>query len=87
MSLRTLNRLFRDALDASPAEIVDRMRVDRARRALLANGAPIESIALGCGFGSLRRMDRAFARVIATTPVGDTRARFNAPATAARPAL
>jgi transcriptional regulator GlxA family with amidase domain len=85
VSLRTLNRLFRDELNTSPAEFVDHLRVDRARRALLDTNGPIEGIARDCGFGSLRRMDRAFARTISTTP-SDYRARFNPPEMAFDPA-
>ncbi len=68
VSLRSLSRLFRRELSASPAEFVERVRIDRARRALLETDDAVETIAVDCGFGSLRRMDRAFARTIATTP-------------------
>lgn len=78
LSLRSMNRLFRSELNTSPAEFVDRHRVDQARRALLETKASIEGIAHSCGFGSLRRMDRAFARAISTTP-SEYRARFNPP--------
>jgi transcriptional regulator GlxA family with amidase domain len=44
VSLRTLDRLFRDQMSATPAEIVDKMRVDRARRALLIGMPPIPRI-------------------------------------------
>jgi transcriptional regulator GlxA family with amidase domain len=75
VSLRSLSRLFRKELDASPSEFVERVRIDQARRALLESDARIESVAIRCGFGSLRRMDRAFARAISTTPT-EFRARF-----------
>jgi transcriptional regulator GlxA family with amidase domain len=75
VSPRSLSRLFRRELNTSPVEFVERVRIDRARRALLETGAQIESIAIECGFGSLRRMDRAFARTIAQKP-SDFRARF-----------
>lgn len=68
VSLRSLSRLFRRELNQSPVEFVERVRIDQARRALLETGDAVETIALGCGFGSLRRMDRAFARTIAATP-------------------
>ena len=68
VSLRSLSRLFRKELSASPSSFVERVRVDRARRALLDTAAPVEAIARDCGFGSPRRMDRAFARTIAVTP-------------------
>jgi transcriptional regulator GlxA family with amidase domain len=68
VSLRSLSRLFRRELSASPVEFVERVRIDQARRALLETDAAVEAIAIDCGFGSLRRMDRAFARTIAATP-------------------
>jgi transcriptional regulator GlxA family with amidase domain len=75
VSLRSLSRLFRSSLDASPAEFVERIRIDKARQALLTSQASVEDIAISCGFGSLRRMDRAFARTIAASP-REFRARF-----------
>jgi transcriptional regulator GlxA family with amidase domain len=68
MSLRTLTRRFRTGLSASPAEFVERVRIDHARRALVEDEAPIALIAQRAGFGSTRKMDRAFARQIGTTP-------------------
>jgi transcriptional regulator GlxA family with amidase domain len=68
VSLRSLTRLFRRELAATPASFVERARIDQARQALLKTDAPVERIAIDCGFGSLRRMDRAFARAIAATP-------------------
>jgi transcriptional regulator GlxA family with amidase domain len=68
VSLRSLSRLFRRELNASPSVFVERVRVDQARHALLRSDAAVETIAIECGFGSLRRMDRAFARTIASTP-------------------
>lgn len=68
VSPRSLSRLFARELQASPAVFVERVRIDAARRALLETDAPVETIALGCGFGSLRRMDRAFARALSVSP-------------------
>ena len=80
MSVRSLNRLFRKELNVTPAEFVQRVRIDRARRDLLDTNAPIKRVASRCGFGTLRRMDRAFARTISATPT-EFRARFQAPKT------
>ena len=68
MSVRSLSRLFRKELNVSPAEFVERVRIDRARRDLLDTNAPIKRVASRCGFGTHRRMDRAFARTISATP-------------------
>jgi transcriptional regulator GlxA family with amidase domain len=67
-------RLFHTELNVNPAELVDSMRFDLARRALLESREMIEAIAHTCGFGSLRRMDRAFARAASTSPCA-----YNAP--------
>lgn len=75
VSQRSLSRLFRAGVNVSPADFVERVRVDIARRRLLDTEESIEAIACGCGFGSLRRMDRAFARTIAVSP-SEFRARF-----------
>jgi transcriptional regulator GlxA family with amidase domain len=68
MSTRTLSRACRDELGASPAAFVERVRLDAARRALVETDRPIERVARDCGFASLRRMDRAFARVLGVSP-------------------
>jgi transcriptional regulator GlxA family with amidase domain len=84
VSPHSLSRLFRKELNASPSEFVERVRIDHARRALLETDAQVESVAIRCGFGSLRRMDRAFARAISATP-SEFRARFKAPGAPGRP--
>src|SRR5262245_55655122 len=75
VSLRSLSRLFRAGLNISPADFVERVRIDLARRKLLETEENVETIAIACGFGSLRRMDRAFARTIAASP-SEFRLRF-----------
>jgi transcriptional regulator GlxA family with amidase domain len=75
VSQRSLSRLFRAGLDLSPADFVERVRIDLARRRLLETDENLETIAVVCGFGSLRRMDRAFARLIAASPT-EFRSRF-----------
>jgi transcriptional regulator GlxA family with amidase domain len=75
VSQRSLSRLFRAGLDLSPADFVERVRIDLARRRLLETDENLETIAVACGFGSLRRMDRAFARLIASSP-REFRSRF-----------
>ena len=77
VSQRSLSRLFRAGLNISPADFVERVRTDLARRRLLESDDNVETIAVACGFGSLRRMDRAFARTMAASPT-EFRARFKA---------
>jgi transcriptional regulator GlxA family with amidase domain len=75
VSQRSLSRLFRKGLNISPEDFVERVRTDLARRRLLETDENVETIALACGFGSLRRMDRAFARTMAASPT-EFRSRF-----------
>jgi len=75
VSQRSLSRLFRAVLNISPADFVERVRIDLARRRLLETDENVETIAVACGFGSLRRMDRAFGRTIAASP-SEFRSRF-----------
>jgi transcriptional regulator GlxA family with amidase domain len=75
VSRRSLSRLFRADLNTSPADFVERVRTDLARRRLLETNDNIEAIAVACGFGSLRRMDRAFARAMSASPT-EFRSRF-----------
>ena len=75
VSRRSLSRLFRTDLNISPADFVERVRTDLARRRLLETNDNVEGIAMACGFGSLRRMDRAFARAISASPT-EFRSRF-----------
>lgn len=75
VSRRSLSRLFRSGLNISPADFVERVRTDLSRRRLLESDDNVETIAVACGFGSLRRMDRAFARAMSASPT-DFRSRF-----------
>lgn len=75
VSQRSLSRLFRAVLKTSPADFVARVRTDLARRRLLETEESMETVALACGFGSLRPMGRAFSRAIAASPT-EFRARF-----------
>ena len=75
VSRRSLSRLFRRGLNVSPADFVERVRTELARRRLLETNDNVEAIAVACGFGSLRRMDRAFARAMSASPT-EFRSRF-----------
>jgi transcriptional regulator GlxA family with amidase domain len=75
VSRRSLSRLFRTGLNVSPADFIERVRTDLARRRLLETDDNVEAIAVTCGFGSLRRMDRAFARAMSASPT-EFRSRF-----------
>jgi transcriptional regulator GlxA family with amidase domain len=75
VSRRSLSRLFHRGLNVSPADFVELVRTELARRRLLETNDNVEAIAVACGFGSLRRMDRAFARAMSASPT-EFRSRF-----------
>lgn len=75
LSERSLLRAFRDELDTTPADYVERARVDAARRRLAAPGATGKGVARQCGFSSAELMRRAFHRTLGVSPA-DYRARF-----------
>jgi len=68
MSRRNFNRMFRQATGATPAEFVERQRVDAARRLLESTDQRLESVAVACGFGSADTLRRVFTRRVGATP-------------------
>lgn len=61
MNARTLTRHFKRDLDETPAQFVEKIRVDHAR-GLLMDDLPAKRVAVDSGFGDLQRMRRAFQR-------------------------
>ena len=76
-SPRHLTRVFRRELGIAPAEAVEQLRIEAARRALQQTEAGLEEIAASCGFGSAEVLRRAFLRTLHVTPSA-YRARFAA---------
>lgn len=75
MSERSFARHYRQATGVTPAQAVERFRVEAARRMLADTRWPLKRIVIRCGFGSEETMRRSFLRLIATTPQ-DYRRRF-----------
>ena len=78
MSLRNFYRAFENATGDSPAEWVEALRVEIAKRLLQRTSRRVEQIAWEAGFASYQRMRRAFVRRVGIAP-GDYRARFSPP--------
>jgi len=76
-SPRQLTRVFRKELGVAPAEAVEQLRLEAARRALQQSAAGLEEVAARCGFGSAEVLRRAFVRALHVTPSA-YRARFSA---------
>jgi transcriptional regulator GlxA family with amidase domain len=68
MSTRNFSRAFRREVGVTPADFVESLRVEAARRALEQTDESLELIAHRCGFGTVATMHRAFRRRVLTTP-------------------
>jgi len=75
MSVRNFSRVFRQRLGVPPAEYVECVRVDAAKRLLESSDRSVEGIASAAGFGTPEALRRAFARRVGLSP-REYRARF-----------
>jgi AraC family transcriptional regulator, regulatory protein of adaptative response / methylated-DNA-[protein]-cysteine methyltransferase len=65
---RHLCRLFAEHLDASPLQVAQSLRIQRAKRLLDDTDLPMALIAAQAGFPSSRRMRAAFAQLYGQSP-------------------
>jgi transcriptional regulator GlxA family with amidase domain len=68
MSVRSLHRHCMQELGTTPAKLVEKLRVERARTLLTTTELGTKAIAARCGFGSAPRMARAFERSLGVAP-------------------
>ncbi len=68
MSPRHFARCFGAETGATPAQVVERLRVEAARAALEGGAASVLRVAEDCGFGNTERMRRAFVRLLGRPP-------------------
>jgi transcriptional regulator GlxA family with amidase domain len=78
VSPRHLTRQFRSAFGLAPAELVETLRLDEARRRLAASSGSIERIAESIGFHNADTFRRAFERRFGLAP-RIYRSRFRTP--------
>lgn len=78
LSSRTFKRRFRAATGETTISYVQRIRVERAKRALETGSAPIEEISWAVGYEDAASFRRLFKRVAGLTP-GEYRRRFQMP--------
>lgn len=78
MSSRNFARRFRAAVGVTPAQYVQRLRIDAARRMLTEGDLAIGEVALRCGFVTIENMRLSFQRHIGVSPQ-EFRARFRRP--------
>ena len=68
MSVRTLNRRFRDQTGTTPLQWVLRARARRAQRLLESSNRSVERIADDAGFGSSAAFRARFRQIVGTSP-------------------
>lgn len=68
LSTRQLSRLCRSALGQSPAALVQRLRLDDARRRLLDRRPSVEEVSRAVGFASADAFGRAFEKSFGVSP-------------------
>ena len=68
IGIRHLGRLFRRHVGASPSQVAQTTRVQRAKRLLDETDLSMGDIALRAGFGSLRRFNAVFVAVYRRPP-------------------
>jgi transcriptional regulator GlxA family with amidase domain len=73
---RHFSRRFRTEVGASPADFVERLRLDEARRRLSNGENSVENVGLSVGFKSADAFRRAFERRLGVRP-SDYRRRFS----------
>ena len=78
LSTRTFKRRFKAATGETTISYVQRIRVERAKRALETGGAPIEEISWAVGYEDAASFRRLFKRVTGLAP-GEYRRRFQLP--------
>jgi transcriptional regulator GlxA family with amidase domain len=67
MSARNFARVFALEVRVTPAEFVERCRVDAARVQLETGSRPLKTVAHECGFRTTARMRMAFAKHLGVT--------------------
>lgn len=68
MSPRHFARAFVAETGSTPAQAVERLRVEAARAALESGAHSVQQVAQDCGFGQPERMRRAFVRLLGQPP-------------------
>lgn len=69
MSPRNFQRVYKATMGATPARMIERIRVEAARRLIEDGAARVGAVAKAVGFGDDETMRRAFLRQIGVSPV------------------
>lgn len=82
LSVRHFSRLFRHRTGHTPADYLEAVRLEAARRLLEESDRSLPAIAADTGLGSVETLHRAFRNRLGTTPA-EYRRRFRSPEAAA----
>jgi transcriptional regulator GlxA family with amidase domain len=74
LSVRTLNRRFREQIGSTPMQWLIRQRLHRAQQLLETTSMSVEEVARRSGFGTAIALRQHFARHIGTSPLAYRRA-------------
>ncbi|MEV6205803.1 helix-turn-helix domain-containing protein [Kitasatospora sp. NPDC051914] len=85
LSVRHFSRLFRRRTGRTPADYLEAVRLEAARRLLEESDRSLPAIAAGTGLGSVETLHRVFRNRLGTTPA-EYRRRFRSPDATAPPA-
>jgi transcriptional regulator GlxA family with amidase domain len=66
--MSTLERTIRRHLGITPQQLLQRMRMNRARHLLTASNLKVGEIALACGYESFSAFSRAFRQTFGCVP-------------------
>ncbi|MGL5825774.1 MAG: GlxA family transcriptional regulator [Nocardioides sp.] len=76
LSVRHFQRTFAEEVGETPAQFIERVRVERGRRLLEATPDKLAAVARATGFGSVETLRRAFVRRVGVSP-DEYRKRFS----------
>jgi AraC-like DNA-binding protein len=68
MTMPRFERVVRRIFGLSPGQLLIKLRIDAASRALLETGDPITAIALACGYADHSAFSRQFKSAVGATP-------------------
>ena len=71
LSLRHMERVFRDHADVTPARYYLNLRLDRARGLITQTALQVLDVAVACGFGSPEHSSRVYRQRFGITPRDD----------------
>jgi transcriptional regulator GlxA family with amidase domain len=67
-SVRTLHRRCQATVGTTPAKLIERLRVERARELLASGERAVKQVAAAAGFADVAQLARAFRRTLGTRP-------------------